>query len=234
MKLTRVTAPSWFSLCSLSSLFIIAFAGPTLAEPHGLASSAPHGDGHSIDTHHGKSSAYMGTSTRDQHDPHEYPSMKDSHHAQGKEYKSSHTGMSDDGHRSTHQGTTAFINHILKFKKGMSVTAEQEQQLHDLKTQYKKNRITMKAKIKLANIDLHELLRDEKASLAAIETELKTVQAFKTALYMASIKTKRDAKAVLSEEQQSRMDTIHERIKSHGGNMGHPSGYSRGEKSAGR
>jgi len=109
----------------------------------------------------------------------------------------------------------------------MSVTDEQEQQLRDVRTNYRKDRIKIKANVQLANIDLHELLRDNKSSLGDIERNIKLVYGLKADLNMASIKAKRNAKAVLSEEQRSRMDKIHERIKSHGGNTPHASGYSR-------
>jgi len=112
----------------------------------------------------------------------------------------------------------------------MSLTDDQAEKLRSVKTNYKKDRIKMKATVALANIDLHELLRDDKASLSDIERNLKNVYGLKADLNMASIKAKREAKAVLSAEQQSRMDKIHERIKSHGANPTHASGYSRAGK----
>lgn len=112
----------------------------------------------------------------------------------------------------------------------MSLTAEQVQQLHALKTNYKKTRIKTKAEVDLANIDLHEVLKNEKASLSEIEAQFNNLHALKTKLYMASIKAKRDAKAMLSDEQRSRMDKIHERIKAHGGTMAHQGGYSKHKK----
>ena len=148
--------------------------------------------------------------------------------------KHHHKGHGGHGHGSTHPGkhqnAAEFIGHILKFKDGMSLTAEQEQKLRTLKTTYKKDRIKTKAEVDLASIDLHEVLKNDKASLSDIEAEFNKLHALKTKLYMASIKAKRDAKAVLSDEQRARMDKIHERIKSHGGNMGHSGDYSKYKK----
>lgn len=115
----------------------------------------------------------------------------------------------------------------------MSLTAEQEQKLRAFKVAYKKDRIRTKAEVKLASIDLHEVLKNEKASLADIEKEFNKLHALKTKLYMASIKAKRDAKAVLSDEQRARMDKIHERIKAHAGNMGYSGDYSKYKTSKG-
>ena len=146
----------------------------------------------------------------------------------GKHHDKGHGGH---GHGSTHPGhhqdAIQFIKHILKFKEGMSLTADQEQKLRTRKVNYKKDRIKTKAEVKLASIDLHEVLKNEKASLSDIEAEFNKLHALKTKLYMASIKAKRDAQAVLSDEQRARMDKIHERIKAHGGSMGHPGDYSK-------
>ncbi len=250
MKFTGVTTPSWFSICSLSSVFVLALAGPTLADPHSLVHGSPHGSSsyssehpgvhgsvnmHASvhgDTHHSKGYPGMGDS------PHGRESIHGGHPMMGSVGHSGHAGVGHGGHTSTHlgthQGAVEFIDHILKFKDGMSLTDEQEQKLRSLKTRYKKERIKMKAAVELANIDLHELLRDEKANLSDIERNLKNVYGLKADLNMASIKTKREAKAVLSAEQQARMDKIHERIKSHGANPTHASGYTRAGQEKGR
>ncbi len=239
MRFTGVTTPSWYSVCSLSSVFVIALAGPTLAEPPSSPHGSPHG-GSSYSGKHpgGQDKAHMGFSAHgDKHYSKSYPSMGDSNHAMGFGHGGGQHGMGRRGHSSTHpgthQGATEFIDHILKFKDGMSVTDEQEQQLRSVRTNYRKDRIKIKANVQLANIDLHELLRDNKSSLGDIERIIKLVYGLKADLNMASIKAKREAKAVLSEEQRSRMDKIHERIKSHGGNTPHASGYSRSGKGKG-
>ncbi len=222
---------------SLLAVFFLLAAGPAFADPHG----STHGHSKSM---HGSSSTH-GSMHHDGHHSH--------HDGMHKKHGGGHHGMQSSGHGGhhtkghgghghgashggQHQDAGKFIKHILKFKEGMSLTAEQEQKLRSLKTTYKKDRIKTKAEVQLASIDLHEVLKNEKASLSDIEAEFNKMHALKTKLYMASIKAERDAKAVLSEEQQARMDKIHERIKSHGGNMGHTGDYSkykRGKKSMG-
>ena len=213
-------SPRWALPVSLLTIAFLLATVPAFADPHGSmrgdsksmhSSSSPHGASGSYDRggHHKKSS-YEGYGK---------------HHAK----KPGHGGMGST-HPGKHQSAAEFIGHILKFKEGMSLTAEQEQKLHALKTAYKKDRIKTKAEVDLANIDLHEVLKNEKASLSDIEAEFNKLHGLKTKLYMASVKAKRDAKAVLSDEQRARMDKIHERIKSHGGNMGHSGDYSKYKK----
>ncbi len=234
--------PSWFSPVSLLTILFLLSAVPAFADPPSSMHGAPHGDSkkaHSSSATHGTS----GSVHRDGHHPkasyqgHGDYSRSSHHDGMQKRHGGEGYGGHDSGstHSRRHQDAREYIGHILKFKEGMSLTEDQAQQLHDLKTNYKKTRIKMKAAVKLASIDLHEVLRNEKASLSDIEAQLNAMHALKTKLYMASIKAKRDAKTVLSEEQQARMDKIHERIKSHGGNMAHSGAgdYSKYKKNKG-
>jgi Spy/CpxP family protein refolding chaperone len=137
-------------------------------------------------------------------------------------------------HMGPHQSASQFIQHILKFKQAMAITDEQENKLQSISTAYKKTKIKMKAEVQLANIDLHELLRNDQAALSDIESQLKNVQALKADLLMASIKAKREAKNVLTDEQRQRMKVVHDRIKQYGsGSMskGNPGGYKHHGKS---
>ncbi len=218
----------WFLPVSLLTIFFLLAAVPVFADPQG---SMP---GQSKNMH--SSSSTHGTSGHDGYGDHSRSSRHDGMHKKHDRghqsmHSSGHGKHPSKGHGSHHQDAIKFISHILKFKEGMSVTAEQEQKLRTLKTTYKKDRIKTKAEVELASIDLHEVLKNEKASLSDIEAEFNKLHALKTKLYMASIKAKRDAKAVLSEEQRARMDKIHERIKSQGGNMEHSGDYSKYKKS---
>lgn len=220
-------SPRWVLPVSLLAVFFLLATGPALADPHG----AMHG--HSKDMH--ASAGGHGAHGSGHHDG-MHKKHGGGHHGMhssghGKHGHKGHGGHGHgSGHHGKHQNATEFIKHILKFKEGMSLTAEQEQKLQTLKVAYKKDRISLKAEVDLASIDLHQVLKNEKANLADIEAEFNKLHALKTKLYMASIKAKRDAKATLSEEQRARMDKIHERIKSHGGNMGHSGDYSKYKK----
>ncbi|GJL66173.1 MAG: hypothetical protein NPIRA05_11440 [Nitrospirales bacterium] len=156
--------------------------------------------------------------------------MGSGHGSYGKGYGGGHGKRGYGKHGGAHQSASEFIKHVLKYKEGMAITDEQEAKLHDIQTRYKKTRIKMKAEVELANLDLHELLKKDDSSLSDIESKLKNMHNVKADLYMASIKARRDAKAVLTDEQRSRMKAVHDRIQaysSEGGmaKKGHPGGY---------
>lgn len=136
----------------------------------------------------------------------------------------SHGARHHGGH---HQGAGTFFEHLLKFKDGLGLTKEQEAQIQQIKTTFQKSQIRLKADVDLANIDLHELLRDDQADLGRIEVTMKEIHERKAELYVASIKARREAKAVLTTEQNERMRKVHERIKAHSSKMkgSQPHGY---------
>ncbi len=216
-----LTASSLFA--PVAPLFTVCLLFPAMAftEPIGSAEPSPSED--SSYTHGRIAMQDDGSASGTPHHGKMASGDSGAHHAahtsgHGKGYAKGHGDRgAGSRHARTHQNAAAFMDHILKFKDGMNLTDNQAQQLRDLKTQYQKSRITMKADVQLASLDLHEVLKDDQAGLADIEAQLNNVHALKTKLYMASIQAKRHAMTVLSEEQQSRMKQIHERIKSHGG-----------------
>ena len=127
-----------------------------------------------------------------------------------------------------HQSASKFIEHILKFKEGMAITDDQAAKLQTIKTDFEKTKIRMKADMQLTSLDLHELLRNDQGDLGAIESKLKNLFEIRAGLYLASVKAGRDAKAVLTDEQRSRMKAVHDRINAYkegGMTKGHPGGY---------
>jgi Spy/CpxP family protein refolding chaperone len=128
-----------------------------------------------------------------------------------------------------HQSASESIEHILKFKEGMAITDEQVTKLQTIKTDFEKTKIKMKADMQLVSLDLHELLRNDQGDLSAVESKLKNLYEIRAGLYLASVKAGRDAKSVLTDEQRSRMKTVHDRLDSYkegGMPQGHPGGYS--------
>ncbi|MCA9472544.1 MAG: Spy/CpxP family protein refolding chaperone [Nitrospirales bacterium] len=209
------------SLIWPSCLTLILLAIPLLAGAEGYGSSyhkmgmGGHDSPHHKMNYSGHGGSHHGT-------------MGGAHHGSG--YEKGHGSSLNYGtHMGPHQSASEFIEHVLKFKDGMAITDEQAAKLRSVETEFKKEKIKMKAEVELANLDLHELLKNEESSLSDIEAKLKNVHNLEADLLMASIKAKREARAVLTDEQRSRMKAVHDRIKAYSsGGMsakGHPGGY---------
>ena len=214
----------WFLLCSIiwpGCLSLLFLCTPVFADQGGYGHTKGHdGYGHKEMGYKGHGSPHHGKSYKG----HGFGHYGSSHRGHG----SAHRGHGYGHQSGAHQSASEFIQHILKFKQPMAITDDQESKLKNIDIAYKKTRIKMKAEVELSNLDLHELLKNDQSSLSDIESKLKNVHALRADLYMASIKARRDAKSVLTDEQRNRMKVVHERIKAYGsGSMskGHPGGY---------
>ena len=143
-------------------------------------------------------------------------------------------GGMQGGSHGPHQSASKFIDHILKFKDGMAITDDQAAKLQTIKTDFEKTKIKMKAEIQLTSVDLHDLLRNDKGSLSEVEAKLKDLYDTRAGMYFASVKASRDAKAVLTAEQRSRMKTVHDRINAYKGSSMGGKGHSGGYKHHGK
>ncbi len=205
----RQLIPIWAGVVAV----ILGF--PLLA----LASGYSHGSGHHGT---GKTSPHHASSTMGHGKGHH----GSGHSSSGYGMKGSKHGIGSHG---PHQSASKFVDHILKFKDGMAITEDQVSRLQTIKTDFEKTKIKMKAEIQLTSVDLHNLLRDDKGSLNEVEATLKQLYDKRADMYLASVKATRDAKAVLTDEQRSRMKAVHDRINAYGGSgmgsKGHPGGY---------
>ncbi|RMH32286.1 MAG: periplasmic heavy metal sensor [Nitrospirae bacterium] len=190
-------------------LFLVLLTSPTFANK--------------ADHHPGDSSGHS-----------EYEAGYGSPHVQshGRHYGDETHGYAGHGYgrqsyaRGPHQSVSEYIHHILRFKEAMAITDEQAAKLRDIETAYRKQRIRLKADIAVANLELHQLLRDDETPLSTIEEKLRALYASKADLRLAGIKAKRQARAVLTEEQRRRMKAVHERIRSMmEGSNGHHRGF---------
>ncbi len=218
-------------------LALLLFSSPAFASGMGYEGhSKGHGSPHSSMGMKGHSSSHQNANYSGHGSDHHGNSIK-GHAAAGGHgsYGKGHSGGHGGGkHAGAHQSANEFIKHVLKYKDGMAITDEQATKLKNVGTAFKKTRIKMKAEVELANLDLHELLKNEESSLSDIESKLKNVHMLEADLLMASVKAKRDAKAVLTPEQRSRMKAVHDRIQAYSsGKMsgkGHPGGYKHHSK----
>lgn len=112
------------------------------------------------------------------------------------------------GHGKRHDAAH-FIKHVLTAGDELGLTEEQETRLRAVKTAFKKERITKKAAVDLAKVDLRDLLHSDQASMSEIEAMVNKMYALKAELRVASIKAAREAKAVLTPDQRKKLKALH-------------------------
>ncbi len=125
----------------------------------------------------------------------------------GKGYGEQGGGM--QGH---HGGAGHFLRHLLMHQKEIGLSEEQTGKIKALQLDLDKTRIRAEAEIQVAERELHELVRDEKADLAAIEAKLRQGAELEVGLRMTAVKTRRAAMALLTPEQREKEKAEHEKM----------------------
>lgn len=111
-----------------------------------------------------------------------------------------------------HGGAGHFMRHLLMHQKEIGLSEEQVVKIKALQLELDKTRIRTEAEIQVAERELHELVRDEKADLAAIEAKLRQGAELEVGLRLTAVKTRRTAMALLTPEQREKEKAEHEKM----------------------
>jgi Spy/CpxP family protein refolding chaperone len=118
-----------------------------------------------------------------------------------------------------------YLKHLLKQAKEIGLTPEQIGKLKALQLDFKRTEARLEADTKVAKLELHALLEDEQADLAAIQAKVEQLKKSEGACLLTAIKSKRNAMAILTPDQREKERAHREKMKSggegqHGGGMG--------------
>ena len=115
--------------------------------------------------------------------------------------------------RGGHQGP--LISMMLHQKEQLGLTADQERSLRELRTNFEKEGIRRTSEIDVAELELKEMLEQEKVDLINVEASTKKIALLRADLRLARIKTIEAGKALLTPEQQRKLERL-----SHDSRMG--------------
>jgi periplasmic protein CpxP/Spy len=137
----------------------------------------------------------------------------------------SHGEMMHGGHDQNEQDDHSghYLKHLLKHAKEIGLTQEQIGKLKALQLDYKRTEARLEADTKIAKLELYALLEDELADLNAIQTKVEQLKKAEGACLVASIKSKRNAVAMLTPDQREKDRAVQEQMHAggqHGGGMG--------------
>ncbi len=100
------------------------------------------------------------------------------------------------------------ISEMLAMKSQLGLTAQQVQRLETLRAEYEKGAIRRTGELRIAEIDLSQLLTLSAPDMAAVEAQVRKIAALEGDLRLARIKTLEAGKAVLSQEQWQRFESM--------------------------
>lgn len=108
--------------------------------------------------------------------------------------------------RGGHQGP--LVSMMLHWKDQLALTSDQERSLRGLRANFEKEAIKRTAEIDVAELELKELLEQEKVDLINVEASTKKVALLRADLRLARIKTIESGKALLTPEQQRKLERL--------------------------
>jgi Spy/CpxP family protein refolding chaperone len=91
-------------------------------------------------------------------------------------------------------------------KEELELTDEQVKSLKSIQMDFQKGKIRAEADLKIAQLELKSLMKDDKASIKDMEAKLKAEAKLKTDMHLSCIKAFRKAKALLTSEQQEKVN----------------------------
>jgi Spy/CpxP family protein refolding chaperone len=121
-----------------------------------------------------------------------------------------------------------FIRHLLAHAKEIGLTADQVTKLKAINLDLARTRIKTESEIKVAELELADLLDNEKAGLDAIEGKVKQSEMLEVGLRMAAINAKREALALLTPAQREKEKVEHEKMMRQMGSGGMMGGMGGG------
>ena len=104
------------------------------------------------------------------------------------------------------------LKHLLKHGKEIGLTSEQISKLKTMQLDLGRTQARAEADIKVATLELHALVEDEKADSAAIQAKVDQLKKAEGGLLFMAIKSKRDAMAILSPEQREKAHAMRDKM----------------------
>jgi Spy/CpxP family protein refolding chaperone len=128
--------------------------------------------------------------------------------------------MMESGGMGGHMGMIEPGPMLRMLKTELALSEGQEKQLKDILYQATKTSIQQRAAVRVAELELQQLLDVDPIDMGKVEGKLKDIEGLRTALRLNLIKAHEQAKGVLSSEQRQRLARIHDRLPGMRGMMG--------------
>ncbi|MBI4002945.1 MAG: Spy/CpxP family protein refolding chaperone [Nitrospira defluvii] len=98
-----------------------------------------------------------------------------------------------------------FLRHTFTFQGELGLSEEQARQLGVIHQALKKDQVTSEADMRTIQGHLFPLLHNDNADLTAIEARFKQIESLRTGALMTAVKATREAQAVLTPEQRTKI-----------------------------
>jgi Spy/CpxP family protein refolding chaperone len=104
-----------------------------------------------------------------------------------------------------HYGRYHQMRHLLM---KLDLDANQEEEIREIRISMVKNMIRKKADIRIARLELHELLHKEPVDMAAVESQVKKMESLRTSMILDTIKARQEIKLKLTPDQIKKLKEL--------------------------
>jgi len=125
---------------------------------------------------------------------------KELHHAMHPQYCNMH--------RHGREGRWHHHNKLMHALKKLNLTEAQKKSIHQIRMATAKSMIQKKADLKIAKLDLHQMLHSDPVEMSSVEKQLNKISGLKTAMALDRINARQDIKALLTPEQKKKLSEI--------------------------
>ena len=129
-------------------------------------------------------------------------------------------GMMEGGGMGGHMGMMEPGPMLRMLNTELALSEGQEKPLKDILYQVTKTSIKQQADVRVAELELQQLLDADPVEMGKVEGKLKDIEALRTAHRLNLIKAHEQAKSILTPEQRQKLERIHDRLHGMRGMMG--------------
>ena len=102
-------------------------------------------------------------------------------------------------------GRGRLISHFLD---KLDLTDSQKAAIKEIRNSMRKDMIQKKADLRIAELELHELVDNEGVDMPAVEAQIKKIEATKSAMLLTRIKSREAMRSQLTSEQRAKLRAL--------------------------
>ena len=118
------------------------------------------------------------------------------------------SGFVGSGFASIQVGNPGYVNTLIRFSGEIGLDSDQVQKLTSIATEFEKEAATVTADIRVAEVELRELLAKKDVSMADVEAKIKGINSLGSGLRLAMTKAQIEARNLLSDEQLAKFESL--------------------------
>jgi len=105
-------------------------------------------------------------------------------------------------------GQPGYVNALIRFANNIGLTADQVAKLKSIASSFEKESAKAGADLRVANVELREMLDRKDANIADIEAKVKQVESLESSLMLSMIKAQIEARNLLTDEQLNKLGSL--------------------------